>query len=95
VTEALQRIIRYVGKHGIVRPRDIESIGFPREYLVRLHRKGKLNRLGGGIYTLPDANLTERHSYAEIAKRVPEGAICLLSALAFHEWGSVMPRSTS
>jgi predicted transcriptional regulator of viral defense system len=29
--------------------------------------------------------VTERHSYAEVAKRVPEGAICLLSALAFHE----------
>ncbi|MGA2233862.1 MAG: type IV toxin-antitoxin system AbiEi family antitoxin domain-containing protein [Terriglobales bacterium] len=48
--------MRYVGKHGIVRPRDIEAIGLPREYLVRLHRQGKLNRPGRGIYTLPDAN---------------------------------------
>jgi len=93
VTESLQKIIRYVGKHGIVRPRDIESIGFPREYLVRLLRKGKLNRLGRGIYTLPDANVTERHSYAEVAKRVPEGTICLLSALAFHEMTTQSPAS--
>jgi predicted transcriptional regulator of viral defense system len=85
MAESLQKIIRYVGKHGIVRSRDIEAIGLPREYLVRLHRKGKLNRPSRGIYTLPDANVTERHSYAEVAKRVPEGAICLLSALAFHE----------
>jgi len=77
--------MHYIGKHGMVRPRDIEAIGLPREYLIRLHRQGKLNRSGRGIYTVPDANVTERHSYAEVAKRVPEAVICLLSALAFHE----------
>src|SRR5580693_1195678 len=81
----LQKIVRYIGEHGMVRSRDIEAIGLPREYLVRLHRQGKLNRSGRGIYTVPDANVTERHSYAEVAKRVPEAVICLLSALAFHE----------
>jgi predicted transcriptional regulator of viral defense system len=90
---SLQKIIRYVGRHGIVRPRDIEAIGLPREYLVRLHRKGKLNRPSRGIYTLPGANVTESHSYAEVAKRVPEGAICLLSALAFHEMTTQSPAS--
>jgi predicted transcriptional regulator of viral defense system len=93
MAESLQKIIRYVGKHGIVRPRDIEAIGLPREYLVRLHRKGKLNRPSRGIYTLPGANVTERHSYAEVAKRVPEGVICLLSALAFHEMTTQSPAS--
>ena len=90
---SLQKIIRYVGRHGIVRPRDIEAIGLPREYLVRLHRKGKLNRPSRGIYTLSGANVTESHSYAEVAKRVPEGAICLLSALAFHEMTTQSPAS--
>ncbi len=91
--ESFQKIMRYVCKHGIVRSRDIEAIGLPREYLVRLHRQGKLNRPGRGIYTLPDANVTERHSYAEVAKRVPEGVICLLSALAFHEITTQSPAS--
>jgi predicted transcriptional regulator of viral defense system len=85
MAEPVQKIMRYVGQHGMVRPRDIEAIGLPREYLVRLHRQGRLSRPGRGIYTLPDANITERHSYAEVAKRVPEAVLCLLSALAFHE----------
>jgi predicted transcriptional regulator of viral defense system len=72
MAKPLQKIMRYVGQHGIVRPRDIEAIGLPREYLVRLHRQGRLSRPGRGIYTLPDANVTERHSYAEVAKRVPK-----------------------
>jgi len=84
-TKPIERTMEYVRQHGIVRPRDIEAIGLPREYLLRLHRQGRLSRTGRGIYGLPDAAVTERHSYAEVAKRVPEAVLCLLSALAFHE----------
>jgi predicted transcriptional regulator of viral defense system len=93
MAKPLQKIMQYIGQHGMVRPRDIESIGLPREYLIRLHRQGKLNRSGRGIYTLQDANVTERHSYAEVAKRMPEAVICLLSALAFHEITTQSPAS--
>src|ERR1035437_7355360 len=92
-TKPFERTIQYVRQHGIVRPRDIEAIGVPREYILRLHRQGKLNRTGRGIYTLPDAAITERHSYAEVAKRVPEAVLCLLSALAFHEFTTQSPAS--
>ncbi|HYM77070.1 MAG TPA: type IV toxin-antitoxin system AbiEi family antitoxin domain-containing protein [Candidatus Dormibacteraeota bacterium] len=93
MAKPLQKIMRYVGQHGIVRPRDIEAIGLPREYLVRLHRQGRLSRPGRGIYTLPNAKVTGRHSYAEVAKRVPEAVICLLSALVFHEITTQSPSS--
>lgn len=89
----IERAIQYVRKNGIVRPRDIEAIGISREYLLRLHRQGRLNRTARGIYTLPDAAVTERHSYAEVAKRVPEAILCLLSALAFHEITTQNPAS--
>src|SRR5450631_3740823 len=92
-TKPIERAMRYVRRKGIVRPRDLEALGIPREYLLRLHRQGKLNRTGRGIYTLPDAAVTERHSYAEVAKRVPEAVICLLSALAFHEITTQSPPS--
>jgi predicted transcriptional regulator of viral defense system len=85
--------MQYIGEHGIVRPRDIDAIGLPRQYLVRLHRQGKLNRPTRGIYTLPDADVTEHHSYAEVTKRVPEATVCLLSALAFHEITTQSPAS--
>lgn len=59
----------------------VKTLSVPQvRVLVRLHRKGKLNRPGRGIYTLPDANVTERHFYAQVAKRFREGVICLLSA---------------
>jgi predicted transcriptional regulator of viral defense system len=93
MAKPLQKIMRYVGQHGIVRPRDIEAIGLPREYLVRLHRQGRLSRPGRGIYTVPDANVTERHSYAEVTKRVPKATVCLLSALVFHDITTQSPAS--
>jgi predicted transcriptional regulator of viral defense system len=85
VTVNTLKTMRYVRQHGIVRPRDVEAVGIPREYLLRLYSQGKLDRCGRGMYTLPNAPVTEHHSYAEVAKRVPQAVICLLSALAFHE----------
>jgi predicted transcriptional regulator of viral defense system len=85
--------MQYVRQNGIIRPRDIEAIGIPREYLLRLHRQGKLSRTDRGIYALPDAAITERHSYAEVSKRVPEAVLCLLSALVFHEITTQSPAS--
>ena len=90
-TKPIERAMQYVRRKGIVRPRDVEALGIPREYLLRLYRQGKLSRTGRGIYSLPDAAFTERHSYAEVAKRVPEAVLCLLSALAFHELTTQSP----
>ena len=93
MTQAAKKAMQYVRRHGLVRPRDLEAIGIPREYLLRLHRQGKLDRAGRGMYTLPDAAITERHTYAEVAKRVPDAILCLLSALAFHEITTQNPAS--
>ena len=93
MAKPLHKIMRYVGEHGIVRPRDIEAFGLPREYLLRLHRQGKINRTARGIYTLPDVDVTEHHSYAEVTKRVPHATVCLLSALVFHEITTQSPAS--
>jgi predicted transcriptional regulator of viral defense system len=87
----IERTMQHVHRKGIVRPRDLEALGIPREYLLRLDRQGKLSRTGRGIYTLPDAAVTERHCYAVVAKRVPEAVLCRLSALAFHELTTQSP----
>jgi hypothetical protein len=50
-----ERTLQYAREHETVRPRDIETIGIPREHFLRLNRKGKLSRRGHGICILPDA----------------------------------------
>jgi predicted transcriptional regulator of viral defense system len=70
---------------GVVRPRDLDAHGIPRIYLTRLVRRGLLERVGRGLYTLPDAEVSEHRTLAEAARQVPHGVVCLLSALRFHE----------
>lgn len=76
---------------GVIRPRDLEAAGIPGSYLTRLAHAGELDRVGRGLYTLAGASPTEHRSLAEVAKRVPRGVICLLSALRFHELTTQAP----
>lgn len=75
-----------------MRPREVEAIGIAREYLLRLLRKGAVERAGRGVYRLSQEPVSEHHSLATVAKRVPHGTICLLSALVFHEMTTQIPR---
>jgi|SRR5665213_2161756 len=77
------RVLALALEIPFVRPRDVENIGVPREYLRRLHRAGQLERVGRGLYRLPNSPVTEYHNFAQIARRVPQGVICLLSALVY------------
>jgi len=80
----IERIISLTKKAGIIRSRDLDEYGIPREYLRRLCDRGVLERQARGIYTLRGAEITEHHSLVQACKRAPKGVICLLSALRFH-----------
>jgi predicted transcriptional regulator of viral defense system len=86
-----QRILRIVRRHGMVRPKDVENEGIARETLLRLFRKGLLDRSARGVYVLANAPITEYHSLAVAAKQVPRGVICLISALQFHGLTTQIP----
>lgn len=62
------------------------------EYVRRLTSKGELTRVGRGLYALPIVEPTEHHTLAEVARRVPKGVFCLLTALRFHGLGTQHPR---
>src|ERR1700730_7576025 len=80
-TDALLKLAQQ--KH-VLRARDLDEIGIPRNYLLRLIQRGTLERVGRGLYAVPNAEITEHQSLLETALRVPNGVICLLSALRFH-----------
>lgn len=79
-----QQALDLVRQVGVLRSRDLVAHGIAREYLVRLHRKGLVNRVGRGLYVAADVDAGEHQSLAEVSRKVPEGVICLLSALRFH-----------
>ena len=48
------KILELAKQMGIVRPRDVEAVGIPREYLRRLLLRGELTLVERGLYALPD-----------------------------------------
>lgn len=69
---------------GVLRSRDLAAAGIAREHLRRLVQEGRLKRVERGLYMLPDVTMTEHYLLAGVARRIPSGVVCLLSALAFH-----------
>lgn len=86
-----ERVLALATTHGILRPRDLAQHHLPREYLVRLQHTGHLERVGRGLYRPASAAITEQHTLALVSKRLPQGVICLLSALQFHGLTTQMP----
>lgn len=79
-----EKLIHIARSRGLVRPNDLASYGIPRVSLTRAVRCGQLERIGRGLYCLPGRSVSAHITLAEVACRVPNGIICLLSALRFH-----------
>lgn len=81
-------------RKGMLRLHEAEKLGVKSMTLSRLVDKGELQRLGRGLYALPDAELNEHHYLAIVSKQVPNATICLLSALSYHGMTTELPRAT-
>jgi len=86
-----ERALALLRSHGLLRPRDLAAAGLRNAMLWELAREGIVERVGRGLYRLADTDVTENVSLAEVAKAVPGGVICLLTALAFHELTTQLP----
>ncbi len=82
---AIRRVAALARSSAVMRPADLARRGIARQYLRIAEQQGLVVRVGRGLYSSPDVKATEFHSFAEAAKRVPRGVICLLSALRFHD----------
>ena len=89
--EKTKRLLKLARESGIVSSSEVRSQGIHHENLRKLCKEGKLMRVGRGLYSLPDADVTLHHGLAQALKAIPKGVICLLSALRFHEIGTEAP----
>lgn len=76
---------------GVLRARDLNDYGWARTYLRRLCDRGLLKSVGRGLYIPAEAAIGEHQTLIEVARRVPNSVVCLLSALRFHEIGTQEP----
>lgn len=69
---------------GWLRQPEIRALGVHPRWLTRLVAEGTVERVCKGLYRLPSVPSSTDESFADIARAVPHGVVCLLSALAHH-----------
>jgi len=87
----MEKVISLAKASGIIRVRDLTEQGIHPEYLRRLCEKGLLMKMSRGVYIPADSEVSQNVGLAQVAKRVPHGVVCLLSALQFHNIGTQSP----
>ncbi len=85
------RLLRLSTEMGAFRLADARDHGVHPETVYRLVRRGELERVGRGLYRAAEAMVTEHHGLVLAAMVVPNGVVCLLSALSFHELTTQLP----
>lgn len=72
-------------KTSVLRSRDLTAMGFSRVLISDATNRGQIVRIGRGLYTTNNAEISENHSCVQIAKMVPGAVFCLLTACRFHK----------
>jgi predicted transcriptional regulator of viral defense system len=79
-------------KHGrIMRMATAVQAGIHRNTLYAMRDAGVIEQLSRGLFRLADAPPLANPDLVTVARRVPRGVICLISALALHDLGTQIP----
>lgn len=88
-TETALQII--AAKGGTVRTSEALSAGIHPRTLYALRDSGHLIQLARGLYRLSDLPPVGDPDLALVAGRIPQGVVCLISALAIHDLTTQIP----
>lgn len=89
--DSATKTLQLARQRGSITRREVAEFGIHTHSLTRLVREGQLERVGRGLYRLPDSPVTENHGLALVAAAAPKAVVCLLSALRFHGVGTQNP----
>jgi len=77
---------------GVLRTMNAIRLGIQPRTLYAMREAKLLEPLGRGLYRLAELPPLGNPDLVSVALKVPEGVICLLSALSFHEITTQIPR---
>ena len=81
-------------KHGgILRTADAIRFGIHPRQLYAMRESGVIEPLTRGLFRLQKLPPLEHPDLVTVAFRIPQGVICLISALAFHDLTTQIPRT--
>jgi len=76
---------------GLLRTAQALRLGIHPATLYALRDSGKLEQISRGLYRLAASSPLGNPDLVTVALRVPQGVICLISALAFHDLTTQVP----
>lgn len=76
---------------GVVRTAEAIRAGIHPRTLYAMRDAGLLRTISRGLYRLADLPPLGNPDLVAVAKRAPDGVICLISALSFHELTTQIP----
>ena len=79
-------------KHGgMLRTSRAIALGVHPRTIYGLRDAGRIQQVTRGLYRLADLPELGNPDLAAVASRIPQGVVCLISALAFHEMTTQIP----
>lgn len=87
--EKVHKIFR--AHSGFARTKDILAGGIHPRDIKRMRDEGEIMRVKRGLYRLAEVPAISNQSFVDLARAVPEGVICLISALSYYELTTFNP----
>ena len=85
-----QKLLNYFKNEGTIRFSEILKAGFHPDTLTALQKRGVVEKIGHGLYKLKNEVLSNP-DLVVATQSAPNGVVCLVSALAFHEVTDEIP----
>jgi predicted transcriptional regulator of viral defense system len=76
---------------GILRTTQALKLGIHPRAIYAMRDSGMLEQLSRGVFRLADLPPLEQPDLVTVASRIPNGVICLISALSFHDLTTQIP----
>lgn len=90
-TDTRKHLLRQLERSGWLRRQDLDADGIHPRWLRRLQDEGVIERARAGLYRSTEAPETADQTLFEACAAVPEGVICLTSALAYQRLTTANP----
>jgi predicted transcriptional regulator of viral defense system len=91
---SIEKAIRIFQEHsGRLRTSEAIRFGIAPRTLYNLRDSGQIEEVTRGIFRLPGTSSNEHSDLLQVALRIPNGVICLISALAFHNLTAQIPHA--
>ncbi len=87
--EKAEKVFRHHG--GVLRMSEAIKANIHRRMLYSMLETGIIEKLGRGLYRLADLPPLGNPDLVAVSLKIPNGVICLISALAYHEITTQVP----